>query len=180
MKHDIFISYSRKDTDIVDSIERELSAHGISCFVDRLGINLEEDFEEIISKAIFECKTMLLLAEEQKKCLTGRLSVNTIIRPEYWEDEGEPLRIEFSREVFDQLTEAILDQTVDITREVLEVAKERGFGTIDEVLLVGGSSKMPQLKAKVDRELGCNALLYDPEECIAKGAAIYAAYRHEK
>jgi hypothetical protein len=64
MTHDIFISYSRRDTEIADSIERELSTHGISCFVDRSGINLGEDFAEIISKAIFECKIMLFVWSE--------------------------------------------------------------------------------------------------------------------
>jgi molecular chaperone DnaK (HSP70) len=118
---------------------------------------------------------MLLLAEEQKKRLTsGRPFVNAIISPKDWAGEGESLQIELTREVFDQLTEAKLDETVDKTREVLGVAKEKGFGTIDEVLLVGGSSKMPQIKARVDREFGCDAKLTDPNECVAKGAAIFA------
>jgi hypothetical protein len=33
---------------------------------------------------------------------------------------------------------------------------------------------MPQIKERVDKELGCDAKLYDPDLCVAKGAAIYA------
>ena len=33
---------------------------------------------------------------------------------------------------------------------------------------------MPQIKARVDREFGCDSKSPDPDECVAKGAAIYA------
>ena len=64
MAHEVFISYSRKDTDLVNVIEQELKARDISCFMDRRGINLGDDFAEIISKAIFECKIMLFVWSE--------------------------------------------------------------------------------------------------------------------
>jgi len=64
MAHEVFISYSRKDTDLVNVIEQELKARDISCFMDRRGINLGDDFAEIISKAIFECKVMLFVWSE--------------------------------------------------------------------------------------------------------------------
>ena len=39
---------------------------------------------------------------------------------------------------------------------------------------------MPQVKQRLDAEFGCDAKLSDPDQCVAKGAAIYAmneAYR---
>lgn len=51
---------------------------------------------------------------------------------------------------------------------------EKGYNNIDEILLVGGSSRMPQIKERVDKEFNCDAKLTDPDECVAKGAAIYA------
>jgi molecular chaperone DnaK (HSP70) len=33
---------------------------------------------------------------------------------------------------------------------------------------------MPQIKERVDKEFNCDAKLTDPDECVAKGAAIYA------
>ena len=41
-------------------------------------------------------------------------------------------------------------------------------------MLVGGSSRMPQIKERVDKRFNCDAKLTDPDECVAKGAAIYA------
>ncbi|MDR1202964.1 MAG: Hsp70 family protein [Tannerellaceae bacterium] len=113
--------------------------------------------------------TLLLLAEEQKKRLSAKDTVNSVVT-----FEGNSSRIVVTRAIFDQLTAFKLDETIEKTKEVVEIAKEKGFTRIDEVLLVGGSSRMPQIKARVDKELGCNAKLTDPDECVAKGAAIYA------
>lgn len=64
MKYDIFISYSRKDTEIIDRIEQELALYNISCFIDRSGINPGEDYAEVISKALFESELMLFVWSE--------------------------------------------------------------------------------------------------------------------
>lgn len=64
MKYDIFISYSRKDTEIIDRIEKELARYGITCFIDRSGINPGEDYAEVISKALFESELMLFIWSE--------------------------------------------------------------------------------------------------------------------
>ncbi|MDR0725983.1 MAG: Hsp70 family protein [Prevotellaceae bacterium] len=113
--------------------------------------------------------TLSLLAEENKKRLSAKDTVNAVLTI-----EGASSRIELTRAIFDQLTEFRLEETVDKTNEVIRIAKQKGFDRIDEVLLVGGSSRMPQIKARIDAELGCDAKLTDPDECIAKGAAIYA------
>jgi len=113
--------------------------------------------------------TLLLLAEEQKKRLSAKDTVKSVVTI-----EGNSSRIEITRSVFNQLTEFKLDETIEKTKEVLEIAKGKGFTKIDEILLVGGSSRMPQIKERVDKELGCDAKLTDPDECVAKGAAIFA------
>lgn len=64
MKYDVFISYSRKDVEIIDHIENELHKYGITCFVDRSEIALGEDFAEAISKAIFESDILLFVWSE--------------------------------------------------------------------------------------------------------------------
>jgi molecular chaperone DnaK (HSP70) len=112
---------------------------------------------------------LMLLAEEKKKSLSARDSVKAVVTY-----EGSSAQVEITRALFDQLTEFQLDETIEKTNEVVEIAKGKGFSRIDEVLLVGGSSRMPQIKARVDKELGCDAKLTDPDECVAKGAAIFA------
>jgi len=113
--------------------------------------------------------TLMLEAENKKKQLSQRESVNFIV-----DFEGKSLKVPISRLDFNQLTEVLLDETIDKTTEVIEKAKEKGVMKIDEILLVGGSSRMPQVKERVDAEFHCDSKLTDPDECVAKGAAIFA------
>jgi molecular chaperone DnaK len=113
--------------------------------------------------------TLMLEAENKKKQLSQRESVNFIV-----DFEGKSLKVPISRFDFNQLTEVLLDETIDKTTEVIEKAKEKGIAKIDEILLVGGSSRMPQIKERVDAEFHCDSKLTDPDECVAKGAAIFA------
>jgi molecular chaperone DnaK len=46
---------------------------------------------------------------------------------------------------------------------------------IDDLLLVGGSSRMPMVSEMLQRVSGKKPLLHDPDECVAKGAALQAA-----
>lgn len=61
---DVFISYSRKDSEIVDRIEQELDKYGITSFIDRSAIDLGDDFAEVIAKALFECQIVLFVWSE--------------------------------------------------------------------------------------------------------------------
>jgi molecular chaperone DnaK (HSP70) len=76
------------------------------------------------------------------------------------------------------MTADLLDETIRITRRTLEEAEERYPGItqqINEVLLVGGSSKMPAVSAALRKEFGWDPKLTDPDLAVAKGAALYAA-----
>ena len=118
---------------------------------------------------------LLIDAELKKKQLTAKESVKWNI-----DYEGRSARVEITRELFDSLTADRLEETIEATRKVLKIAEEKGYKGFDVLLLVGGSSRMPQIKERLDREFGCDAKLTDPDECVAKGAAIYAmneAYR---
>lgn len=52
MEYDVFISYSRRDTQIVDQFVRELTAAGYRVWIDRDGISSGDQFTRIIPKAI--------------------------------------------------------------------------------------------------------------------------------
>lgn len=64
MKYDVFISYSKKDVQIIDRIEKELLHHGITYFIDRNNINPGEDFAEVITKSLIESEIMLFVWSE--------------------------------------------------------------------------------------------------------------------
>lgn len=112
---------------------------------------------------------LLLQAEKAKKSLSAK--ERAMVNFQY---EGQSARVALTREKFDELTEGLLEQTLSYVESTIEDSKKKGVETFDKVLLVGGSSRMPQIKAAVDKRLNCNASLTDPDECVAKGAAIFA------
>ena len=135
-----------------------------------LGVYNEQNGTSYSLDEDIRLKSRLLIdAELKKKQLTAKPSVKWNI-----DYEGRSARVEITRELFDSLTVNRLEETIEATRKVIEIAEQKGYKGFDELLLVGGSSRMPQIKERMDREFGCNAKLTDPDECVAKGAAIYA------
>ncbi|MFI1993857.1 Hsp70 family protein [Actinoplanes sp. NPDC020271] len=86
---------------------------------------------------------------------------------------GDTSQIEVSREKFEELTSELLERTVTITQRTLRTAAERGITEFDDVLLVGGSSRMPAVTAALE-SLGLKPRMHDPDLAVAKGAARYA------
>ena len=112
-------------------------------------------------------------AEEMKKALSSAESKTQIVRY-----TGVPAKITVTRAQFEEMTADLLDETIRITRRTLDDAEERYSGItqqISEVLLVGGSSKMPAVRAALNKQFGWDPKLTDPDLAVAKGAALYAA-----
>ena len=139
-----------------------LAKYLLNKFNEEHNTSYDIDFDPILKN------TLLLLAEKKKKQLASLDAVK--VKVDY---EGKSALIEVTHDIFNGLTEHFLDATIDKTKEVLDIAKQKGFYKIDEVLLIGGGSRMPQVKTKIDKEFNFDSKLFDPEECIAKGAAIY-------
>src|SRR5947209_5178256 len=112
---------------------------------------------------------LLLKAEEVKQSLSKRQERS--IRIEY---EGKTVNVKLTRDQFNQLTAHLLERTITYTRLTLEAAKsKRGIDHIDKILLVGGSTRMPQVVERLEKEFGVPCKIFDPDEAVAKGAAIY-------
>jgi molecular chaperone DnaK len=84
------------------------------------------------------------------------------------------LRLEVTRAELEALTERLVDRTLEVCREVL-AAKGLRAADVDEVLLVGGQSRMPLVWRKVAAEFGKqpNKSVH-PDEAVALGAALLA------
>ena len=63
-KYDVFISYSRKDSAIVDEITTAFDQAGITYFIDRQGIMGGMEFPAVLSKAIRESRIFLFIASK--------------------------------------------------------------------------------------------------------------------
>lgn len=79
---------------------------------------------------------------------------------------------EITREEFEDLTAELMGMTDQIIDVAMEMA---GNPKIDDVLLVGGSSRMPMVKSFVEKKFGVTPRVFEPDLAVAKGAALYAA-----
>jgi molecular chaperone DnaK (HSP70) len=87
--------------------------------------------------------------------------------------EGKQVAVTLTRQKFEELTAPLLENTITFTRAVIETARELGHPSIDRLLLVGGSTKMPQVAARLRDEFGIEIESFEPDFAVAKGAAIY-------
>lgn len=111
-----------------------------------------------------------LAAENIKKQLSQAES-----RPHNMFYEGQSARTQIERAKFEELTDDLLSETIEITRRTIDKARElESIESFDEVLLVGGSTAMPLVATRLNNEFGFDAKLHDPHLAVAKGAALYA------
>ncbi len=98
----------------------------------------------------------------------------TLELPYLEERKGKPLdlRIALSREQLNALTRDLVDRTFAICDEVL-TSKGITRSSIDEVILVGGQSRMPLVQQRIQEHFGKPARKgVHPDECVALGAAL--------
>ena len=111
---------------------------------------------------------LMIEAEKAKKQLSSKEKSVTAIN-----FDGEKARIEITREKFNEITEALLERTIMKTKDLLDEAKEKGYTSFDKLLLVGGSTYMPQVAEKIKAEFGIDPQRFDPNESVSKGAALF-------
>jgi molecular chaperone DnaK len=81
--------------------------------------------------------------------------------------------VALTREDLDAACADLYATTDEIIRRVLAAAR-LGAGNIDEVIMVGGSSRIPALSARLTGLLGKEPRLIEPDHAVAKGAALRA------
>jgi molecular chaperone DnaK len=112
-------------------------------------------------------------AEEAKIELSNRKET-TINLPFITATDSGPVHLEedLTRAKFESLTSDLIDRTVGPTEQALDDAGY-GAGDIDEVILVGGSTRMPQVQEQVADLVGQDPQKnVNPDEAVALGAAI--------
>ncbi|CCV65728.1 Chaperone protein DnaK (Heat shock 70 kDa protein) [Paracholeplasma brassicae] len=112
-------------------------------------------------------------AEKAKKELSG-VTTSQISLPFISMGVAGPLHLEMSlsRAKFDELTRDLVERTVGPVRRALKDAKIEP-NKLHQVLLVGGSTRIPAVQEIVKRELGKEPnRSVNPDEVVAMGAAI--------
>ena len=145
------------DGAIIDHLAEEFkSDHGVDLREDRQALQRLKD-----------------AAEEAKVELSSRKETD-INLPFITATDSGPIHLETSltRAKFESLTGDLLERTVEPTEQALSDA---GYSKddIDEVILVGGSTRMPQVQEKVEELVGQEPKKnVNPDEAVALGAAI--------
>jgi len=130
-------------------------------FENEFGVELEED----------DFYALLVQAEQLKKSLTTRDEVEARIQA-----QGHTGNYKLSREKFEELTSDLMMRTQRLTEQVLEDIQLQ-WTEVDNVLLIGGSTRMPMVREYVEGMSGRRALTtVNPDEAVALGAAVQAAF----
>lgn len=128
----------------------------------------DKDFDEEFD--LEAQQDLRLKAEKAKQQLTAKPKTKVLVQANGMKDS-----IELARDKFEEITSHLLRKTIDLTNNALEAAEKKGVTQIDEIILVGGSCKMPQVKIAVEEAYPDIPIkMFDPNEAVAKGAALHA------
>ena len=89
--------------------------------------------------------------------------------------KGEYLEVEVTRARFEELSQHLMFQTLELVQNVLEESEANGI-TVQGIVLSGGASKMPMVKRNLEAlvEGAMPVVLYRPSEAVSYGAARFA------
>ncbi len=136
-------------------------------FIRRCGVDPRED-PNAEGRLWREC-------EDTKRTLSARAKAT--VTCDY---QGQSVRLEITRDQFQEMTRDLLDRTAFTTRQTLQ-ASGLEWHDIDRVLLVGGSTRMPavceMLTSITGKQLDRSV---SPDEAVAHGAAIHAGLLLER
>jgi molecular chaperone DnaK len=119
-------------------------------------------------------------AVELAKRQLSEASQSRIDLPYIAQVDSGPVHLDMtiSRELFERLTEDLVDRTLSLVQEVLDRAGVAGRD-LDDVLLVGGQSRSPIVRRRLIERFGKRPSgAVHPTEAVAMGAAIVAEALH--
>ena len=116
-----------------------------------------------------EVKVALMTGRLAKECLTHEDSGQWVL-----ESGGVTSNHTLTRDGFEELIQSYVDRTVQISASVLEDAGVTAED-VKGVVLVGGSTRVPLVRSKVEEFFGSEPLAnIDPDKVVAVGASLQA------
>jgi molecular chaperone DnaK len=150
-----------------DDFDRAIAELIIEEYKKKEGIDISSD--RLILQKLYEEveKAKILLSDEE--------SIEVIVPfVSATESTIKHLSFTLTREQLNKVIAPFVDQTIDLLNKTIQDAgltREK----IDHLLLVGGSTRIPYIKRRVETSLGIESEpMIDPEEVVALGAAIQA------
>ena len=143
------------------------------CIMDYLVSEFKKENGIDLSKDKMAMQRIKDAAEKAKKDLSG-MSTTNINLPFITQTESGPVHMDISltKAKFEDLCRDLFDSTLEPVRKALKDANLKA-SDIDEVILVGGSTRIPYIQELVKKELGKEPnKSVNPDEVVAMGAAI--------
>ena len=118
--------------------------------------------------------------ELYERCLHAKTMLSTqskaVIPVNY---RGHRMVVAITREQFEDMTRDLVQQCIDTCELVLDKAGMH-WEDLEEVLLVGGATRMPMIRQALRRRAGeLETSCLNPEACVAMGAALVGVLRHQ-
>ena len=141
--------------------------------IDYLVSEFKKENDIDLSKDAMAMQRLKDASEKAKKDLSG-MSSTQINLPFISQNSDGPVHLDvtLSKAKFEDLCRDLFDSTLDPVHKALKDAK-LSTSDIDEVILVGGSTRIPYIQELVKKELGKEPHKgVNPDEVVAMGAAI--------
>lgn len=152
------------------NFDQEIANWVVESHKDQVGVD--------VSKKPFTMTLLYDAAEESKRTLSRRAKVDGRVVFAYTDEAtGKPQNVEYqiTRDELENLTEHLVGEALEICKRCLEQA-DRQSVQIDDVILIGGMTRMPMVQEAVEAFFGRKPLKnINPDEAVARGCAIKAA-----
>lgn len=155
-------------------IDQLLIEYIMDKFLQETGIKLDKENLRVLS-------ALKNVSEECKKNLSFQNSWNVVVPYICVDENNDPvdLNMSISQEELGNIIEGIIKETENIVEDALMGANLEKR-EIDKVILVGGSTRLLQVKNMIKTKFGIDKIVtgINPEETVAIGAAIQCALKN--
>ncbi|XP_077966898.1 heat shock cognate 71 kDa protein-like [Styela clava] len=147
-----------------DAFDSRVVEHFVEEFNNKFHVDMSDD-KRAINRLRRAC-------EKAKRTLSGSKQASVAVDAL---SDGKDLYSTITRERFEELNESLFQKAIECVKTVLKKAKV-AKNRIDEILLVGGSSRTPRLRELLVEFFEKKELnkTINPDEAIARGAAFMA------
>lgn len=141
--------------------------------IDYVVKNFKKEYAIDLTKDKMAMQRLKEVSEKAKKDLSGIVET-TISLPFISSNDSGPIHyeIKLTRSEFEKMSSTLLKRTLEPVRKAISDAKI-SISDIDEILLVGGSTRIPMVRQLIEKELNKKVnTTINPDEVVAIGASI--------
>jgi molecular chaperone DnaK len=141
----------------------------LAIVLDRLESLVPPEDHDDLSDDEVKLAGLLREIEDAKRLLSDRSQCRVVART-----ASDRVTVSLDRADLEEACVDLFAATTDIVDRVVAAAAAKGATEIDEVIMVGGSSRIPALATRLGEQLGVVPRIVDPDLAVAKGAALRA------